>query len=68
MNERLFRSVPQAGKQSHAWFIFWHFPRLPCLLSQAVALEGKGQVKEAVVWRSKAGANCVLSFAAGGRT
>jgi hypothetical protein len=29
-----------------------------------VALEGKGQVKEAVVW-GKAGTNCVLSFAGG---
>lgn len=40
----------------------------PVFWCQAVTLEGKGQVKEAVVWRSKAGANCVLSFAAGGRT
>lgn len=26
MIERLFRSVPQAGEQSQAWFTLRHFP------------------------------------------
>lgn len=42
---------------------FWHFPRVPRLLMSVRGLR-EGQVKEAVVWRGKAGASGMLSFAA----
>lgn len=45
MNERLFRSVPQAGEQGQACFTFWHFPFLPCLLMSVSGL-GKEEAGE----------------------
>lgn len=54
MDESLLRSVPQAGgEQNHAWFIFWHFPLLPCLLMSVSGLRKGGAGEGGRVWEAK---------------